>query len=431
MTALLLAAALAAPPPPLEAPALPSPMTLAQAEDIFLSHGLDLLVAEANARGAAGDLAAAGAHPNPGANVGGLYSFAENFGAANPNNSPAVWGWTAGVTDNAAIEDQLSGKRSLRIEAAAQALAAAKQSVADLKRNELSQLRQAFAAALLAQDNLEFARDVDRSYEKTLKLDQIRYQKGDISEADLAKIAVAKLEADQVVTQAGQGFDVAKTALAFLLGARGKIPVFAIAGSLAYAEPQGLAGKSPDDLLALGEARRPDLEAAVASRKADEALLTQARRLVLPDLALSLTYLAQALPSYVVTPPSLELGVSGNLPVFYQQQGEIQRAEANLDTARDQEAKVRAQIASDVGSAWAGYRATGELVRRMEGEELNQAKLSRDLEELMYQKGAASLLDYLDAERTYTAVNLEYHQDLAAYWTAVYQLEQATATPLR
>ena len=49
----------------------------------------------------------------------------------------------------------------------------------------------------------------------------------------------------------------------------------------------------------------------------------------------------------------------------------------------------------------------------------------------MYRKGAASLLDFLDAERTYIATNLEYRQDLAAYWDAVYQLEQATAVKLR
>jgi cobalt-zinc-cadmium efflux system outer membrane protein len=49
----------------------------------------------------------------------------------------------------------------------------------------------------------------------------------------------------------------------------------------------------------------------------------------------------------------------------------------------------------------------------------------------MYQKGAASLIDFLDAQRGYVASQLEYHQDLANYWSAVYQLEQATATSLR
>ena len=54
-----------------------------------------------------------------------------------------------------------------------------------------------------------------------------------------------------------------------------------------------------------------------------------------------------------------------------------------------------------------------------------------DLAQLMYQKGAASLIDFLDAQRSYVATELEYHQNLASYWNAVYQLEQAIATPLR
>jgi cobalt-zinc-cadmium efflux system outer membrane protein len=49
----------------------------------------------------------------------------------------------------------------------------------------------------------------------------------------------------------------------------------------------------------------------------------------------------------------------------------------------------------------------------------------------MYQKGAASLIDFLDAQRAYVASRLEYDQDRANYWSAVYQLQQAVATSLQ
>ena len=71
------------------------------------------------------------------------------------------------------------------------------------------------------------------------------------------------------------------------------------------------------------------------------------------------------------------------------------------------------------------------MVQRMEKDLLQAAKVSRDLEEYSYLHGAASLLDFLDAERTYIAINLEYRQDLQAYWAAVFQLEQATGLSLR
>ncbi len=172
----------------------------------------------------------------------------------------------------------------------------------------------------------------------------------------------------------------------------------------------------------------------MASREQSGFSVAQAKRQVFPDISLQLSYTQQYLTTEangVVTPPTLSIGLQAPIPLFYQQQGEIRRAEANFLVAESQEQKARAQVISDVTQADASYRAARDMVRRMEGELLKNAKLARDLEELSYRKGAASLLDFLDAQRTYIATNLEYRQDLQSYWSAVYQLEQATATQLR
>jgi len=92
--------------------------------------------------------------------------------------------------------------------------------------------------------------------------------------------------------------------------------------------------------------------------------------------------------------------------------------------------KVRAEIVSDVELAFGAYHVSRLLVERAEGRLLERATRSRDLVTIQYQKGAASLIEYLDAQRTFIAVNASYLQDLAAYWTAVFQLESATATEL-
>jgi outer membrane protein TolC len=74
--------------------------------------------------------------------------------------------------------------------------------------------------------------------------------------------------------------------------------------------------------------------------------------------------------------------------------------------------------------------AAKSQVERMEGKLLGQAKVSRDLAQHMYQRGAASFIDFMDAQRAYVSSRLEYNQDLANYWNAVYQLEQAAAISL-
>jgi cobalt-zinc-cadmium efflux system outer membrane protein len=131
-------------------------------------------------------------------------------------------------------------------------------------------------------------------------------------------------------------------------------------------------------------------------------------------------------------------GVSAPLPVFYQLQGEQRQAEAQLDTNALQHAMTAKQVVSDVGMAYATFLGAQKLVVRMEKGEperkvrpiLESAKAALDITRLQYEKGAASLSDFLLALQTYIATKVEYFGDLTNYWTAVYQLEEAVAMEL-
>ena len=86
---------------------------------------------------------------------------------------------------------------------------------------------------------------------------------------------------------------------------------------------------------------------------------------------------------------------------------------------------------NDVAAGYSGYLVSRKLVQRMEsGGLLQSARTARDITRLQFEKGAASLTDFLDAQRTYIATNVEYFGDLTTYWTAVFQLEQAVGMEL-
>jgi cobalt-zinc-cadmium efflux system outer membrane protein len=53
---------------------------------------------------------------------------------------------------------------------------------------------------------------------------------------------------------------------------------------------------------------------------------------------------------------------------------------------------------------------------------------NRDISEYAYRRGATSLLDFLDAERSYRATQLAWRQTIAAYLTALEQLRGAVGT---
>ncbi len=408
---------------------LPSSLTLDEALKIFRAHGLDLLIADAAVMSAEGDLKSAGAVPNPSWQLYGSYSFS----ATGQNRPSPPWGVTVGLGDSNAIEDSLSGKRGLRLQVARAALAATRQNRADAQRTIELQLKQQYILAVLARDSLDFALEVQKSLTQTFDLMHKRLMAGAISEADEAKVETAKLEADQAVDSSTQALRVAKLGLAFLLGVRGPVRDFQVAQDLPkYVLPSAVASATRESLIMEAFEARPDLRAMHFQQERAAASVRLAKRLRFPDLSLNLSYQQQAGDdSHAAQPPTFSVGVEGTLPIFYFQRGEITKAEADLRTQDLTRSKTEAQVVSDVETAWTNLQATRRLVERMEARLLDRASRARDLTEIQYKKGAASLLEFLDAQRQWIATNVEYLQDLANYWTAVFQLEQAVGRDLR
>jgi outer membrane protein, heavy metal efflux system len=411
-------------------PAIPATLTLGQAVALFRAHGLDLLIAEATAEGAAGDALAAGAIQNPSVGGGFYHSFFQGNAFESHN------GWFVGLGDSNAIVDTLSGKRGLRRSVAEAALAAARLGRADALRTLELQVKQLYFQAVAAGAGLELARETAESTTHTFDLNQIRYKSGAISEVDLSRTETAKLEAEQMVDAATLSLRTAKVQLAFLLGQRHLFNDFAVdATQLRSTTPPALQSASIASLVDRAMQTRPDLRAQESQRVRAAQSVALAHRQRFPDFGLGVQYTEQGSgnapamnqPS-AISPPTLEISLTGTLPFFYQQQGEIKKAEADARTQDAQAAKLRAQVVADVENAYAGYQTAQHQVQRMEGRLLDRAQRARQLVELQYQKGAASLLEYLDAQRTYVAVKGEYIQNLTAYWDAIFQIESATAT---
>ena len=218
----------------------------------------------------------------------------------------------------------------------------------------------------------------------------------------------------------------AKVQLAFLLGQRHLFNDFAVDASQLRSATPALQNTSVAALVERAMERRPDLRAQESQRTRAARSVALAHRQRFPDFGLGVQGSSSAMNA--ISPPTLEISLTGTLPLFYQQQGEIKKAEADARTQDAQAAKLRAQVVADVENAYAGYQTAQRQVQRMEGRLLDRAQRARQLVELQYQKGAASLLEYLDAQRTYVAVKGEYIQNLTAYWNAIFQIESATAT---
>jgi cobalt-zinc-cadmium efflux system outer membrane protein len=433
---------------------LPQSLAFEDAQRIFRTRGLELLIAEAAVRSAEGAVKIAGAVPNP--VVSGGLGYAFTYTSKDPScqfTGPTSQAtnyvqctnqvWSVGISDSAALEDTLAGKRDLRFKVARNALAAAKLSRTDAERTLSYQVASAYLQVAQAALAYKFAKEIADSNTTILDKFKIKFSTGAINDGDLARMETQKAESDQALDTARYQLRENRVALAFLLGVRGEIPDFDVDTKiLDYRVPAALADATEVTLLRSAFDHRPDLIAAGYLKASAEAQLALVRRQKFPDITLSVTYAQGGYggtgTNAALQTPMFTFGVSAPLPVFYQLNGEEKQAQAQADTNRLQEAQTVKQVVSDVDTAYAAFKGAQSLVVRMEKGEvdakvrpiLESARAALDITRLQYEKGAASLSDFLLALQTYIATKVEYFGDLTSYWTGIFQLEEAVGTEL-
>jgi cobalt-zinc-cadmium efflux system outer membrane protein len=411
-----------------ESPSLPPHLAMADALRLFRERGFDLIVADATVDSVRGDAQMAGAIPNPAISGGVGRSFGFNS-ATCPGCSALAW--DVGVSDQSALFDTLSGKRGLRSRTAELALAVARQGRADTQRTLESMLRQQYLQAVYARDALDLTLESQSRLGHVLELNQARFQHGAISQVDALKVETEKLEADQEVERAEFDLAEAKFQLAFLLGVRGRMPDFEVDADLPrYRVPAELGRATVESLLDLARKQRPDLAAAHLQHDRAGTAVQSAKRLRFPDVALSIDLSGQGAGSDVSSPPTVSLGLTLTPPLFYRFQGEVQKAQADLRIQDTLLAKTEAQIVNDVTVALTQFKSTQRRVERAENGLLDRARRTRDLVQVQYEKGAASLLEYLDAQRMLIETTQGYLRDLADYWLAVVLIGEAVGLEL-
>ncbi|HXY50887.1 MAG TPA: TolC family protein [Terriglobales bacterium] len=309
-------------------------------------------------------------------------------------------------------------KRQHRLQAARDQTAVTRAQVTDAERTLAFNVGQEFISVLLAESTLEFALEDLKGFEKTVDLSEIQYKAGFIGEGDLLKIKLQLLQFQTDVSSARLARVQALVGLRQLLGYDAVPANYDVIGNLEYQPVQA----HLEDLQALALRTRPDFRAAELGITAatSQVLLAKANGKV--DVTGTLDF------SHVSGQSGASVFANFPLPVFNRNQGEIARTSYALTQAQEQEQATSDMVLSDVSDAYEAVESNDEVVRLYTSGYLKQAQDSRDISEYAYKRGAASLLDFLDAERSYRATQLAYRQTLASYMTAVEQLKEAIGT---
>jgi outer membrane protein, heavy metal efflux system len=442
---------------------IPRNLTLAEAERLLLQRNLAVVASRYQIEASRAARLIASYKPNPVLTVGAeqipfyspLRGSVPRFFATDSNAgaNPVYTFRIDKITERGA-------KRELRSAQADFQLKATEAQMLDAIRTQLFQLRQAFASAMLARENLRLAEATQQQYEQTERLTEVKATNGDVAGVELYRIRAGRLQYEQTVLQARTSYAQAASDVLNLLGARveqvrppksmarlsgGETSAGArvenvsqtsggqpFSGSLSAA-PLEIVGTFDDgpvfqnlaELREIALAERPDV---IAARNTLEAagrgsLLAQAQRARDVDIAYE----------YQRVGDDHSAGVVVQIPLFVYNnyQAAITQASAQRRAAEALLRQAELQAVTDVEKAYRAYQSARRVLELYNRQNLVQVEKLRNISTYSYKEGAVSLFELLDAQRTYNQALTSYNQVRSDYQMSLWQLEQAIGRPLR
>jgi len=392
----------------------PARISLEQAIDLALAHSHTLKAARTQIQQNQAQETTASLRPNPTLAWDSL--FMPTFSPQNftSNNLSTNQQFDVGVS----YLFERGGKRYRRMDASRDATSVTRYQVSDSERTLVFNVAQQFINAQLAQSVLNFAKKDLNSFEETVKISEDRYRAGDISEGDLLKIQLQLLQFQTDVASAEVSKVQALASLRQLLGFDAVAADYEVDGELAY-QPLAV---NLDDLRLRALKLRPDLLAALQSINAAKSQIALAKANGKVDLTAGLSY------SHVSDQSSMSASFSMPMPVFDRNQGEIARTRFALTQMQENAEAASDTVLTDVRNNYEAFSTNKKILQLYLSGYLKRAQDSRDISEYAYKRGAASLLDFLDAERSYRSTQLSYRQALANYLVSIEQLKEAVGT---
>ncbi len=337
--------------------------------------------------------------------------------------SSGVWQPTRGtfIVPTLSYLHEREHKRELRLESAKEGTRIASAEHEDLQRNLEFNLRAAFVSTLQAKATLDLARADLAYYDKIIEISRERFRAGDLAQIDLDRIELLRVQYEVEIQSAAVNLRTAKIQMLQLLDDRTPVDQFNVTGTFDFSDTL-----SPlEDFRQIALSTRPDLQAALQAIQQSETN----HKLAVSNGSTDPTFNAwYTWNSSNNNPNAIQtLGASVSIPVriFDRNQGEKQRTLIDIDRSQQAGEAVRAQVFSDVDSAYAQVESNIALLKPYKAKYMDQALRVRDSVTYAYEHGGASLMDFLNAQSDYRTVQLAYTQLIGSYLIAAGQLNLA------
>jgi cobalt-zinc-cadmium efflux system outer membrane protein len=388
-----------------------APLTINSAVAEAVEHNLSIVAERYNVSIADARLVTAALRPNPVLTASVMLPDAAIFdGNINPRE---------GIVRGDVLLER-GGKRERRIDVAEEARAASQLQLRNSIRTLALSVQSAYIDVQQARSDLQLARDSLAAFNNIVTINTERVRTGDLASVELARSRLAALQFQNDVRSRDARLTIAMQRLRALLGRPDNAPL-ELTGELR----RDAAATTADALPQQAFERRQDLKALErdqARSLADVRLQLAQGRI---DYTVSAEFHRQVGP-HGVAGNEWGLFVSAPIPAFNRNQGETERAREEARQTAARIAALRSDITVELRSAWEQYSTARELVETIEQQMLAQARGVRDTTAYSYQRGEASFIELLDAQRTYNDAMHSYNEARAEYARSLYTLDALT-----
>ena len=343
---------------------------------------------------------------------------------AAPHNG--VWTPFKGTTEqpNFSYLHERDHKRELRLESAQEGTRITESQHEDLDRNMIFALRTAFVGTLQAKFILDLAKaDLDY-YDKIIDISRASFKAGAIGQIDLDRIELQRVQYESEIETAIVNLRTAKIQLLQMMDDRTPVDQFDVTGTFDFSDNLQPLETYRDAALAA----RPDLQAALQTIQQSDTNHKLAISNGSTDPTFAGWFTNNSSTNNPNGPETIGVSVSIPLRIFDRNQGEKKRTLIDIDRAQRASEATRAQVFSDVDTAYELVRSNVALLKPYKEKYNDQALRVRDTVTYAYQHGGASLMDFLNAQSDFRQVQLAYAQLLGSYLTAQGQLALAVGS---
>jgi cobalt-zinc-cadmium efflux system outer membrane protein len=309
-------------------------------------------------------------------------------------------------------------KRKYRIETAQSARAGAEADFLNTSRTLILDVENAFVDLLVAEDQMQLNQASEADFKRLVELDEQRVRAGDLAKVELMRSRVALLQFQNQVLRYGQSFRAAKFRLQALVGRTEFRTQFMPQGELR----REATVESLEVLTAKALEFRPDLVSARREIDRARANLKLQNAIAKPDWAVY-AWVNRQYNIGIQNGTSMTFQWNAPLPVSDRNQGEIARAQQELAQAQARLRALEQDIRSELTVAYSQYLSTVELIAKIEKELLNPARDVLETIRYSYQRGEASLVSLLDAQRAYNETIFTTNEALGEHARALYLID--------